>query len=69
MFIFTIIIILLVFKVCVKPGYNQTRLKDLGYGNIFDYLKGISPKDHDVFVAWPGEDSEQNATGKKCWFY
>ena len=54
----------LVFKLCVKPGYDLEGLNALGYGDIFDYFKGLTG-DNDDFVGWAGKDDLLNATGKR----
>ena len=32
----------LIFKICIKPGFNDTELRNLGYLNSLTYLLGIS---------------------------
>ena len=32
----------LVLKICVRPGFNETAIKDAGYKNIFEFFLGKS---------------------------
>ena len=49
----------LIFKVCVKPGFNETQLKILGYRNSHDYLVGTSKYNKTVF-GWAGHTPDGN---------
>ena len=57
----------LVFKVCIKPGYNETELRNLGYRNSLAYLAGMSMFNKSTF-GWAGHSGEggivSNVSGK-----
>ena len=57
----------LVFKVCIKPGYNETELRKLGYRNSLAYLAGMSMFNKSTF-GWAGHSGEggivSNVSGK-----
>ena len=41
-------------KVCVKPGFNRTALKDLGYRDEADFILGRSIYNRYGIVGWGG---------------
>ena len=43
----------LVFKICIKPGFNETELRILGYQNSLGYLFGNSRYNESLF-GWAG---------------
>ena len=47
----------LVFKVCIKPGFNETEVRNLGYLNSGTYLAGISMFNESTF-GWAGHSGE-----------
>ena len=47
----------LVFKVCIKPGFNDRELRKLGYRNSFMYLLGMSMFNKSTF-GWAGHAPE-----------
>ena len=47
----------LVFKICIKPGFNETELKILGYRNSLDYLMGKSKYNESLF-GWAGHTAD-----------
>ena len=47
----------LIFKICIKPGFNDTELRKLGYLNGFTYLMGVSRYNHSHF-GWAGHTPE-----------
>ena len=47
----------LVFKVCIKPGFDETELRNLGYLNSATYLAGISMFNESTF-GWAGHSGE-----------
>ena len=57
----------LIFKICIKPGFNDTELRKLGYLNGFTYLMGVSRYNHSHF-GWAGHTPEgdivSNVSGK-----
>ena len=56
----------LIFKICIKPGFNDTELRGLGYFNGFTYLMGESMYNKSHF-GWaghtPGGDVVSNVSG------
>ena len=47
----------LIFKICIKPGFNDTELRNLGYLNSLTYLLGISRYNKSNF-GWAGPTPE-----------
>ena len=47
----------LVFKVCIKPGFNDRELRKFGYRNSFMYLLGMSMFNKSTF-GWAGHTPE-----------
>ena len=47
----------LIFKICIKPGFNDTELRNLGYLNGFRYLMGMSLYNKSHF-GWAGHTQE-----------
>ena len=47
----------LIFKICIKPGFNETELRNLGYFNSLTYLMGISMFNESHF-GWAGHTPE-----------
>ena len=47
----------LIFKLCIKPGFNDTELRKLGYLNSLTYLMGISRFNQSHF-GWAGHTPE-----------
>ena len=47
----------LVFKICIKPGFNETELRILGYHNSLDYLFGQSKYNESLFD-WAGHTAD-----------
>ena len=47
----------LIFKICIKPGFNDTELRNLGYRNSFSYLLGMSMFNESLF-GWAGHTPE-----------
>ena len=58
----------LVFKICVKPGFNETELRILGYQNSLGYLYGTSRFNESLF-GWAGHTADgkivSNVSGKR----
>ena len=50
----------LVIKICVSPGFNQTAIYELGYAGLWQYFRGKSRFDNNVF-GWAGH-TDQNAS-------
>jgi hypothetical protein len=62
----------LIFKLCIKPGYDVAVLGESGYEEVYKYFKGEVPTKEDPqnptigsssFVGWSGSDGQGNATG------
>ena len=51
-----------VFKVCLKPGFNSTYLKEEGYNGISGYFVGES-KFNSSLVGWAGHNNDSGVTG------
>ena len=49
----------LIFKICIKPGFNDAKLRKLGYLNGFTYLEGMSRYNESHF-GWAGHTQEGN---------
>ena len=56
-----------VFKICIKPGFDKEALKETGYENVFSYFWGISQYNKSL-LGWAGHTAEggvfSNVTGK-----
>ena len=50
----------LVIKICVSPGFNQTAIYELGYAGLWQYFRGKSRFDNNVF-GWAGH-TDQNTS-------
>ena len=50
----------LVIKICASPGFNQTAIYELGYAGVWQYFRGKSRFDNNVF-GWAGH-TDQNAS-------
>ena len=46
-----------VFKICIKPGFNETTLSEVGYDSVFDYFTGRSKYDGQTF-GWSGHTKD-----------
>ena len=53
----------LVFKICLKPGYDISKLESYGYMNVYDYFNGTTGKE-DVFVGWAGQNKSFKPSGE-----
>jgi hypothetical protein len=55
------------FKICIKPGFNDTALREVGYNNSFDYFLGISKYNRSL-LGWAGHTPQgtafSNVTGR-----
>ena len=47
----------LTFKICVKPGFNITELRALGYANIAAYFEGRSRFNRSI-IGWAGHTAD-----------
>ena len=56
------------FKICIKPGFNTTALKEVGYAGEWEYFAGIS-RYNSSLVGWAGHGEDgravSNVTGEK----
>ena len=56
-----------VFKICIKPGFNTTALTEVGYDNAWDYFEGTS-RHNSSLVGWAGHKKNgmafSNVTGQ-----
>ena len=43
----------IIFKICMKPGFNVTALKEEGYKNIYSYFYGLSRYNSSLY-GWAG---------------
>ena len=55
-----------VFKICIKPGFDKKPLKESGYKNVFSYFQGVSQYNNSL-LGWAGHTAEggvfSNVTG------
>ena len=48
----------IIFKICIKPGFNNTAFKEEGYSDITDYFLGRSRFNSSVY-GWAGHSGAQ----------
>ena len=55
-----------VFKICMKPGFDKEALNETGYDNVFSYFLGVS-RHNNSLLGWAGHTAEggvfSNVTG------
>ena len=60
-----------VFKICIKPGFNETVLNEVGYSNTWDYFVGKSRYNWSL-RGWAGHSVDggivSNVTGTESQF-
>ena len=56
----------LIFKICIRPGFNETEVKNLGYRTSWEYLLGRSRYNGSIY-GWAGHTPDggviSNASG------
>ena len=54
----------LVIKICVKPAFNQTALKEVGYKDTFSYIVGVNDSDsYSQIYGWAGHTEGSKTFG------
>ena len=58
----------ILFKICVNPGFNLTKIKEEGYTNTYEYFLGHS-KYSNTSYGWSGNNNYSTVAGESLFNY